>query len=284
MENVRIIENRDRDYPQNLLTINDYPKKLYIMGNYKLLNNVCIAIVGSRDSTPYGEKYAFKFAKELSKQGITIVSGMAIGIDTAAHFGAMQEKGKTIAVLGAGFNHIYPEENYSLFNRIVQDGGCVITEYKPDTEAVLSRFPKRNRIISGLSEGVLVVEAKQKSGSLITARYAKEQGKKIFSVPSNIDLKTGGGTNSLIKNGAKLVTCVEDILEELNIKEDIIPKDIEIEEDFKIIYSVINNSPININIIAKKSNLTIKEVTQKLLMMEIKGYIKSLPGNEYVRL
>lgn len=281
MNDIRIIKKTDNDFPNNLLEIKDCPKQIYVMGNYKLLNNKSIAIVGSRECTQYGEKHAFKFAKELSKRGIPIVSGIAIGIDSAAHFGAMQEKGKTIAVLGSGFKHIYPEDNLYLYNKIIENGGCAVTEYSPDTEAILSKFPKRNRIISGLSIGTLVVEAKHRSGSLVTARYAKEQERKIFSIPSNIDLKTGTGTNNLIKEGAKFVTCVQDILDEINIKEDDGKK---VDDEFKKIYDVIGNIPININTIAKKSGLTITEVTQKLLIMEIKGYIKSLPGNEYVRL
>ena len=255
------------------------------MGNQELLNKDSIAIVGSRECTPYGVKIAQEFAKQIAKKDICIVSGMAIGIDTAAHEGALKEKGKTIAVLGAGFNNIYPPENIELFNKIIDNGGLIVTEYPPKTKVDLSKFPYRNRIISGLSLGTLVVEAKYRSGSTVTARYAKEQGRKIFSIPSNIDLKTGVGTNRLIQEGAKLVTCVQDILEEFNIyeqKEEL--KEIVVEKEFLEIYNSISYMPININNIAKKSNLSISQVTQKLLIMEIKGYIKAMPGNEYVRL
>lgn len=287
MERIKIIMKKDKEFPKKLLQIGNCPKQLYVIGNDKLLQKDLIAIVGARDCTPYGAKYAYRFAKQISKQAIGIVSGMAIGIDTNAHIGALKEKGGTIAVLGAGFDYIYPEENLNLFEKIIQNNGCVISEYSPDTKIRLSKFPYRNRIISGLSIGTLVVEAKHRSGSLVTARYAKEQNKKVFCVPSNIDLKTGVGTNRLIQEGAKLVITANDILEEFNISSnEIKPEEEEIivEEEFKSIYEVISYMPTNINIIAKKCKLDIATITQKLLIMEIKGYLKSLPGNEYVRL
>lgn len=173
-----------------------------------------------------------------------------------------------------------------MFNKIIENEGCAVTEYPPEFGLDLRNFPYRNRIISGLSEGTLVVEAKHRSGSLVTARYAKEQGRKVFSIPSNIDLKTGVGTNRLIQEGAKLVICPEDILTEFNIlcENEELPQEVMVEEQFLDLYNVISYMPININLIAKKCNLGISEVTQRLLIMEIKGYIKSLPGNEYVRL
>ena len=286
MKKTKIIKNTDKKFPKKLLEIEKPPKQLYIIGNDKLLNKDSIAIVGSRECTPYGAKYAKEFANKIAKKEICIVSGMAIGIDTSAHIGALKEKGKTIAVLGAGFNNIYPEENLELYKQILENDGLVISEYSPDTKVDLSKFPFRNRIISALSMGVLVVEAKHRSGSTVTAKYAKEQNKKIFCIPSNIDLKTGVGTNKLIQAGAKLVTCAEDILAEYNILSENteIQEEIKVEEEFKEIYNSISYMPININLICKKCNLNISDVTQKLLIMEIKGYIKSLPGNEYVRL
>lgn len=285
MNKSKIIKITDKKYPKKLLEIKNPPKQIYILGNEKLLYKDSIAIVGSRECTPYGAKYAKEFAKKISQKEICIVSGMALGIDTAAHIGAFKEKGHTIAVLGAGFNNIYPEENIELFNQILENDGLIISEYPPNTKVNLSRFPYRNRIISGLSMGVLVVEAKHRSGSTVTAKYAKEQNKKLFSIPSNIDLKTGVGTNRLIQEGAKLVTCTEDILLDFNILSEVIEeqKEREVEQEFKDIYNAILYMPININIIAKKCKLSIGEVSQKLLIMEIKGYIKSMPGNEYVR-
>lgn len=212
---------------------------------------------------------------------------MAIGIDAAAHKGSLKEPGRTIAVLGAGFNNIYPEENLDLFKKILENDGCIISEYSPDTKVDLSKFPHRNRIISGLSMGVLVVEAKHRSGSTVTAKYAKEQEKPVFCIPSSLGLKTGVGTNRLIQEGAKLVIDANDILKEFNIiteeKEDII-QELNVEEEFKNIYEAISYMPTNINLIAKKCSMNIAQINQKLLIMEIKGYIKSLPANEYVRL
>lgn len=286
MRKLKIIESTDKKYPLKLLETKDYPKQLYVIGNEKLLNKKSIAIVGSRNCTAYGAKYGAKFAEEISKKNICIVSGMALGIDTASHIGALKEKGNTIAVLGCGFNYIYPEENVYLFNKIIENNGCVISEYPPNTKANLSKFPYRNRIISALSEGVLVVEAKHRSGSTVTAKYAKEQGKKVFCMPSNIDSKTGIGTNRLIQEGAKLVVNSNEILQELGIDTYEIEeeKEIEVEEEYLDIYNCLTYMPTNINIIAKKCKLNISKINQKLLMMEIKGYVKSMPGNEYVRL
>ena len=286
MRKIRLIKITDKKYPKKLLQIDDPPEQLYVIGNDKLLNKDSIAIVGSRGCSPYGDKYAKEFANKIAKKDICIVSGMALGIDTGAHKGAFKEKGRTIAVLGAGFNNIYPEENKELYEEILENDGCIISEYSPDTQVKLSKFPYRNRIISGLAMGVLVVEAKYRSGSTVTARYAKEQNRKVFCIPSNINLKTGVGTNKLIQEGAKLVTCVEDILTEFNIslENTKTEEEIIVEEEFKEIYNQISYMPININIISKKCNIDISIVTQKLLIMEIKGYIKALPGNEYVRL
>lgn len=279
MREIKLIKCTDSNYPQKLLEIENYPKELYVIGNEKLLEKDSIGIVGARDSTGYGEKCARNFAREISKENICVVSGMAVGIDTAAHEGAIREKGSTIAVLGCGFNNIYPKENTDLFNDILKKGGCAISEYSPNTKADLSKFPKRNRIISGLAKGILVVEAIYRSGSLITAKYAKKQNKKIFCIPSNIDEKTSVGTNRLIQNGAKLVIKAQDILDEIKNK-----VEEEIEEEYVEIYNCLTYMPTNINIIAKKCNLEISKLTQNLLMMELKGYAKSMPGNEYVRL
>lgn len=285
MKEIELIKSTDKEFSQELLSIKNFPKELYIIGNKKLLNKKSIAIVGTRNCTKYGAECAKKIAKDISKKDICIISGMALGIDTFAHSEAIKQKGNTIAVLGCGFDYIYPEENIALFNKIIENNGLVISEYPPKTKAILSKFPYRNRIISGLSMGVLVVEATLgRSGSLVTARYAKEQNKKIFSIPGNINLKTSKGTNWLIKQGAKLVTCAEDILTEFNIKtESIEETEVKVEPEYIELYNQITYMPVNINIIAKKCKTNISKISQQLLMMELKGYIKSMPGNEYVR-
>lgn len=211
---MKVINKRDENYPKALLNISNPPENLFVLGNEKILDNFGIAIVGSRNCTKYGEEVAKSIAYNLSKYNINVVSGMAKGIDSAAHIGTIMGKGKTIAVLGSGFKHIYPKENMELLKDIINSGGAVITEYEEDTLPKPENFPKRNRIISALSQGVVVVEAGKRSGSLITAEIALEEGKEVFAVPGNIISKTSKGTNELIKDGAKLVENVRDILEE----------------------------------------------------------------------
>lgn len=204
-------------YPEQLRNIYDQPLKLFVLGNKELLKQKGVAIVGSRNATEYGKKVALQFAKELSEHGINIISGLAVGIDTCAHLGTLQPNsiGKTIAVLGSGLDEIYPKQNIELAKQIIQLGGCIITEYPLGTKPEKLNFPQRNRIISGLAKGVLVVEASEKSGSLITADFALEQGREVFAVPGNVLNKTSVGTNNLIKQGAKLVTTYKEILEEI---------------------------------------------------------------------
>ena len=226
-----------------------------------------------------------KFAKELSTNGICVISGMALGIDKAAHIGAKNGWGKTIAVLGGGFNNIYPEENKELFYEIIQNGGCIVTEYEPNEETKPTNFPKRNRIISGIAKGTLVVEAAQRSGSLITARYTKEQKKPLFCIPSNLGVTKSVGTNNLIKEGAILTTSVNDIFEKLGIekrlREQKERKTIRVDKEYKTVYNVLENIPITVNEISKKSKLDIAQTNNILTMLELKGLIKCHPGNEY---
>ncbi len=204
----------DDNYPSKLKNIYDPPKKLYVLGDYKILNDFSIGIVGTRRCTRYGKNIAKSFSYNLAKCGINIISGMAIGIDTSAHIGTIMGKGKTIAILGSGFKHIYPKENMDLLNKIIETGGAIVTEYQEDEYPLPEHFPKRNRIISGLSDGIVVVEAGKRSGSLITVDFALDQGKEVFAVPGDINSKTSKGTNNLIQDGAKLVTNILDILEE----------------------------------------------------------------------
>ena len=217
MEIKEIYINSD-NYPERLRNIYDPPKKLYVLGNFKILKEKAIAIVGSRKATEYGKKVAFQISQELTKENINVVSGLAIGIDTYAHLGAIliQNQAGTIAVLGSGIDVIYPKENIELARKIIQTGGCIVSEYPLGTKPNKINFPQRNRIISGLSDGVVVVAASEKSGSLITAEFGIEQGKEIFAVPGNIDNPLNRGTNKLIQDGAKMVLSSKDILEEIN--------------------------------------------------------------------
>lgn len=278
------INEKDKLYPKKLLQIKDRPNKIYAVGNIELLNNKSIAIVGSRISTTYGEYYAAKFAKEISEKGITIISGLAKGIDGIAHQNSKQEKGKTIAVLGCGFNHVYPKENEELFNEIIEDGGCIISQYSPDIDINLKEVPFRNRIISALSEGVLIVEARHRSGSGVTAKYAFEQNKKVFCLPNQIGVTTGVGTNNLIKKGAILVTNSNEILTQIgeNVEKDTKKNKkakLKIPEEYKEIYEKLEEGKIETNELARSLNQTIVQINQKLTLMELEGLIEMLPGN-----
>lgn len=207
-----IITPNDKYYPKQLREIYDAPKKLYIIGNKAILGNLGIAIVGCRDNTKYGELIAKNLGYNLAKQGLNIISGLARGIDSFAHIGAIYAKGKTIAVLGNAIDTIYPKENAVIAEKIIEFGGCIVSEYPPNTPIEKSHFPARNRIISGLSHGVIIVEAKEKSGALITVDYALEQGKDVYAVPGLITAKNSVGTNELIKQGAIPITNYKDVL------------------------------------------------------------------------
>lgn len=269
-------------YPNRLRDIPNPPKTLYVLGNEKLLKSNGIAIIGSRAYSEYGRKYAIKFAKGLAEQGLTIISGMALGIDTFAHEGALKVSGKTIAVLGCGFNNIFPEENIGLMEEILQEDGAVVSEYMPNIKAASGRFIERNRIVSGLSMGVLVIEAMFRSGTSTTAGMAREQGKTVFCLPRNLGDKNGVGTNRLIKKGAKLVTNSDDILEYFQIPKIKVSNTIykvKIPKEYENIYNAIAEQPTHIEVICKKLQTSISEINSALMLMEIEGYIKSLPGN-----
>lgn len=284
------IRNSDEGYPESLKQIPNPPKQLYVLGNEQILNEKSIAIIGSRVCTPEGEKIAEQFAKELSKNGICIVSGMAKGIDTAAHMGALKVGGKTIAVLGGGFKHIFPKENEKLFYSIIKNGGAVVCEYDEDTNPEAKRFVARNRIVSGLSMGVLIVEAKHRSGTAITADFARIQGRKIFCIPHSLEQKEGIGTNRQIKNGAKLVTTPMEIIEELKIKTEEIKENkgkvieiVNVPEEYLPVYKYITEKTINIDEICKKTKMEISKVNYILTMLELEGYIEQLPGKNFIR-
>lgn len=281
MEDYIEINITDEIYPTKLKKIKNPPKKLYLRGNLELLQNNSIGIVGSRECTNYGFYKAYEFAKELSKKGICVISGLAQGIDTAAHLGAMHQKGRTIAVLGTGLNKIYPKENEILAESIIKNGGLIISEYGLYGERKSENFPKRNRIMSGLSDGILVVEARKKSGTLITARYAREQGRKVFSIPGNVDVINSSGSNELIKKGAILVVGIKDILDEFEIGNK--KENKEVNQEYKKVYDILGKVPIHINEICKRTNSSMAEVNQIVTMLEIEGLIKSLPNNEFVK-
>lgn len=281
MNKIYEITPENKNYPQKLLKIKSPPKKLYALGNINILNNDSVAIVGSRDSTSYGEHYASIFSKELAKSGICVVSGLAIGIDTICHQNSMLEIGKTIAVIGSGLNNIYPPSNIELAKKIIENNGAVISEYPPECTADLSNFQKRNRIIAGLAKCTIVIEAKYRSGSSITATHTFSQGKKVFCLPGRIGDKTSRGTNMLIKKGANILTDIDDVLKDFGKKKVSFQdkQTINIKKDYKKIYDILKHKSININELSKQLNISISELNSKLTMMELDGFINILPGN-----
>ena len=287
----KLIKIEDEDYPTSLKSIKDPPQELYVMGNVKILNKTCFSIIGSRKCTDIGIKRAQKIAKQLCEYNLCIVSGMALGIDTAAHTGTILAGGETIAVLGTGLNNIYPKQNINLAKEIVNTGGAIITEYEPNEKVNPRNFPQRNRIISGLSIGTLVVEAHYRSGTTITARLAKNQGRKVFAIPNTIDNKYGVITNELIKDGAILTRNVNDIVSEYDflkkqkkkiVKEFITNIDT-VPEKYRKIYNVLSTEKINIEEIAKKLCEPISCINSTLTMMELEGFVKKFPGEFYER-
>lgn len=282
---VKEINYEDEFYPNSLRNIDNPPLKLYVLGDETILNNQCLSIVGSRNCTEYGAEMALNFAKELAHMGITIVSGMARGIDSQAHIGAIEARGKTIAVLGSGFNHIFPSKK--VYKQILKNGGAVITEYEEDVKVFSQGFRDRNRIVAGLSVGTLVIEAKEKSGTGITAEYVRKYGRELFCIPHLIGDKSGVGTNRLLKKGAKLVTSVEDLIkyfDNVKVLEKQEPEmQIEIPDEYKKIYEAISTNPINADEIVKKVKKSISEVNTILTMLELEGFIESTPGNHFKR-
>jgi DNA processing protein len=276
------------DYPELLKTIYDPPPLIYFKGRKEILNKRLIAIVGTRKPTSYGLSAAGEFAKQLSLLGFVIVSGFASGIDTAAHKGAFEAGGETVAVFGCGLDVIYPPDNIRLAEDII-NSGCLISEFPPKTPTSNWTFPQRNRIISGLSRGVIVVEGSVDSGSLITAKSALDQGREVFAVPGAIESQNSKGPHWLIKQGAKLVESVEDILEELNIP---IPADYSggekakkdlsaLLEGERAVYALLANEPLHIDVVSQRTGLPPQEVSSILMMLEVKGYIKQLPGKVF---
>ncbi len=215
--NIKVVTIYDKEYPNKLRNIYDPPVTLYIKGNINILNDNAIAIVGCRNSSKYGDEVAKRMSYELASNNINIISGMARGIDTMAHMGCIEAKGKTIAILGSGLDRIYPKENISLYNNIINTNGAIISEYVIGTNPNKLFFPERNRIISGLSDGVIVVEAKKRSGTLITVDFALEQGKNVYVIPGNITNPNSVGTNELIKQGAKCTTSINDVLDDYKL-------------------------------------------------------------------
>lgn len=274
----------DSDYPQSLLNITDPPLLLYVKGRRDLLNANALAIVGSRHATPQGLNNAESFANALSDAGICIISGMAHGIDAAAHRGALQGQGSSIAILGTGLDKVYPSANRDLAHALAKQG-TLVSEFPLGTPPLASNFPRRNRLISGMSAGCLVVEASLQSGSLITARLAMEQGRDVFAIPGSIHSPQSRGCHALIKQGAKLVEKAQDILEELSKWPASSACDTELPEDHDSdLLDQIGFDPVSIDALCMRSGLTVSRLSAMLLTLELEGRIAALPGGLYQRI
>jgi DNA processing protein len=298
---IQTLTINDAAYPKNLRNIHRPPKQLYVNGSLLPNDEWAVAIIGSRRASQYGIEVADRLGYELAVRGVTVVSGMARGIDTAAHRGALRAKGRTIAVMGSGHGNIYPPENMGLYKEIARTG-AVVTEFEDAMEPFPYNFPQRNRIISGLSLGVVVVEAAKNSGALITADLALEQGREVFAVPGKISSVTSSGTNDLLKDGAKLIQSAEDIIEDLKTfeiapllgaalatKEEAVKNKVHayvckaLTDDEKKIFMTLSDEPKYIDAIFEESALGAAMGSKALLSLELKKLIKALPGNKFVR-
>lgn len=289
-ENVRMITFKDFSYPPLLREIPSAPYILYIKSDLelsKIFSEPMIAVVGSRKMTSYGKQVAYSFSRELALAGISVVSGMALGVDAEAHLGALEAKGKTIAILGSGLDdkNIGPKTNFNLSRKII-NSGALVSDFPIDTESLPAYFPARNRLMAGLTLGTLVVEAAASSGSLITANLALEFNREVFSVPGPIFSPSSEGTNNLLRSGAKLVTSIKDILEELHLEKrkeiekarNIIPDS----EEEKIILEKLGSEPVHIDNLVKLTKLKTATVASTLVMMEMKGIAKDIGGQNYI--
>lgn len=272
----------EKEFPQKLKNIKPIVKHIYVEGNLENLNQFGIAIIGSRNSSKQGEKLTREFTKKLVENGINIISGLAIGIDTIAHKSCIQYGGKTIAVIGSGLKHIYPEENYELYKNILESGGTVITEYSPEELPDSKNFPARNRIVSALSEGILVVEGKYRSGTTITGKYGLKQGKEVFCIPHGIENNYGEGPNSLIKQGAKLVSMPNEIIETFMKKGVTFENKSKKQKRYKDeILKILSEEILTKEEIAIKTGKSISEINQRITILELEEKITQENGKGY---
>lgn len=278
----------DADYPSALMQISNPPVMLYLKGLRELLGANCVAVVGSRNATPGGLQNAEQFSRALSDGGLTVVSGLAMGIDAAAHRGGLAGRSSTIAVVGTGLDRIYPARNKTLAQQIA-DEGLIISEFSLGTPALAANFPRRNRIISGLSKGVLVVEAALASGSLITARQAGDQGREVFAIPGSIHSPLAKGAHQLIKQGAKLVDDANDIFLDLGWGQSRstptpVQGELAVEDDAAPLLLALGFDPVSIDEISNRTTLSASSLVAQLMELEINGRVAQLPGGKYQRL
>jgi DNA processing protein len=290
-----LVKPGSKDFPALLSTIPDPPAQLFVRGNIDALHMPCLAIVGSRNPTEQGRRNAYEFARHLGRAGFCIVSGLAQGIDAAAHEGALDGGALTVAFLGHGIDQVYPASNLALADRILAEDGALCSEFSLGASPRREYFPQRNRLISGLSLGTLVVEAARRSGSLITARLASEQGREIFAIPGSIHNPLSRGCHQLIRQGAKLVESADDIVSELGPLVEHLVRDPEhsgpdqndevgIDADYEILLDAMAYDPATADELANRSGLTIDQVSSMLLILELEGKIEAQAGGRYSRL
>ncbi len=282
---IKILTWNDQDYPHYLKEIADPPPVLYLRGDIQARDQWAVAVVGTRRCTSYGKHVAHQLVGDLARSGATIVSGMARGIDGVAHRAALEAGGRTLAVLGSGISQVYPPEHRTLAQQI-SSSGALLSDFAPNTPPEAGNFPRRNRIISGLSLGVLVVEAGRKSGALITADYALEQGRDVFAVPGGINARTSLGTNRLIQEGATMVLSAKDILEELNmtmVAEKVATQlALPATHEEAILLQLLSDQPCHVDELSRNSGLGVAQVTSALTMMELKGMARQMDRMSYV--
>ena len=278
-----------REFPGRLRTIPDPPYALYVKGRLPKEEKRAVALVGARRCTPYGEKYALEFGERLAACGVSVISGLARGIDGTAQRGALMGKGHTYAVLGCGVDICYPREHIGLYVDILEEEGGILSEFPPGTPPAPQNFPRRNRIISGLSDLVLVIEAREKSGSLITADMALEQGRDVYALPGPVNSSLSQGCNELIRQGAGILLSTEMLLEELNMnctEENKKTAKIEkvLESGENMVYSRLGLYPKNLSQLTEETKLPANEVLERLVSLELKGYIKEISKNHYIKI
>ena len=296
LPNHGVLVKGDRFYPESLMQLSDAPIFLFYRGDVSILNSPCIAMVGSRNTTHYGKQQATAITKTLALQGLTVVSGLAVGVDGHAHRGALSSgiSGSTIAVLGSGLDRIYPKRHEALAAQIVQQGGLLLSEYMPDTPPKAEHFPQRNRIVSGLSVGTVVIEAAINSGSLITARLAAEQGREVFALPGVVNNSLSRGCHYLIKDGALLIEGAEDIIKHLqqssffidSIKLALHVDDhkadddtiVELTKDERVLIEALDYTPVAMDMLIVRTGFDVAYVSQLLLMLELKGAVQQSQG------
>ncbi len=304
--NIRVVSFEDSEYPGNLKQIPDSPPVLFVKGNVLPEDSRAIAVIGSRKASPYGIALCEKFVQGLVKNGYCVISGMARGIDTVAHWTAQESQGRTIGVLGTGLDVVYPKANATLFRKMPKQG-ALLTEYLPGTPPLPGHFPPRNRIISGMALGVLVVEAAEKSGTMITVRMALEQGREVFALPGDVRAPLSKGTHKLIKDGAKLVESVEDILDELpdynksfmtasslaQTAQPFLASKSEsggksglskLSGEAETLLALLSDEGLYVDMLVQRTGWDLKKMSTVLTQMELLGKVKRLPGNRYLRI